>query len=96
MLFLMCPYCEDRFILEIGYGGMFYKYTCSQCKQLIFIHHSRWRPHVYKPDQVRVDEKSRKIEIIDLEALADFESDYNEGIQAMKEIKTVLPKETGK
>lgn len=87
MLFLTCPHCEERIIKPIAVGGKFEKCHCPYCKKVIFVHHSRWRPHVYKPCQVQVNEQSKEIEIIDPVALKEFEDDYKDGIQSLKELK---------
>lgn len=87
MLFLTCPHCEERIIRPIARGGMFYKMDCPSCKKVIFVHHSRWRPHVYKSCQVRVDEQRKRVEIVDPVALKEFEDDYKDGTQTLKELE---------
>lgn len=87
MLFLTCPHCEERIIIPIGVGGRFEKMDCPSCDKVMFVHHSRWRPHVYKVAQVKVDEEKNTIEIVDLEALKEFEDDYSELGQTLEELK---------
>ncbi len=87
MLFLTCPHCEERIIKPLAVGGQFEKGHCPYCERVIFVHHSRWRPHVYKPCQIRVNEQSKKIEIIDPEAKQEYEDDYKDGIQMLKELR---------
>lgn len=72
MLFLTCPHCEDRIIKSIAVGDRFEKMDCPYCEKVIFVHHSRWRPHVYKPCQIRANEQSKEIEIIDPVALKEI------------------------
>lgn len=88
MLFLTCPHCEERIIKPLAVGGRFEKMDCLYCEKVIFVHHSRWRPHVYKPCQVRVNEQSKEIEIIDPVAMEEFEDDYSEGMQTLEDLRT--------
>ena len=86
-MFLTCPYCKNNIIIPISIGGKFTKETCDECKNNVFVHHSRWRPHIYCAHQVRIDEDKKQVEIIDAEELEIFNADYAEAAEFMKSIK---------
>jgi len=78
MIFASCPLCDESIVVPIAKAGSFERITCEGCGAELFLHHSRWRPHVYLPSQLIIDEETKTIEFADKEAQEQFWSDYHE------------------
>lgn len=90
MIFVYCPHCDESIVVPIGKPGAIEKMICPECGCTIFLHHSRWRPHVYTEDQVAVNEADKTIDVVDPEARAELELDYKELAAILCELQPAL------
>ncbi len=60
-----CPYCENTNMTPIGPVGAWSKETCDNCKKEYWLKHSRLEPIAYPLDQIKVNEETKMVELID-------------------------------
>ena len=88
MIFLTCPHCDETITRAVDVlgpagpngesarrSGVFAKSECDECAGAIMIYYSRWRPHVYRMDDVEIDEENKIVTIKDVDARRQFNQD---------------------
>lgn len=86
MISCSCPHCDESIIIPFFRAGWLEKKTCPNCGAVLYIHHSRWRPHVFTVAQVIVDEKARTLTITDEDARQEVDSDYREAGAILEDV----------
>lgn len=78
MISCTCPHCDGSIIIPFFRAGWLEKKTCPDCEAILYIHHSRWRPHVFTVAQVIVDEEAGTLAVTDEDARQEIAEDYRE------------------
>lgn len=60
-----CPYCEHTNMTPIGPIGAWSKEICGDCKKEYWLQHSRFDPMAYSLGCIKVDKKTKLVEIIE-------------------------------